>query len=491
MMEMAVLNFKTLNSQYINGEWREGSSSLTIENKNPYNGEVIASYKAASLEDLDAAYKSSEVVQKQWAKTNPIIQRNVFDQAYNIIEENHEAIVDVIIDEIGGTRLKAEFEIGLVQNMLKEAASLPMRMNGSILPSPIDGKENRVYRVPVGVVGVISPFNFPFFLSMKSVAPALATGNGVVLKPHEHTPITGGTMIAKIFESAGLPKGLLNVITTEISEIGDSFVEHPIPRAISFTGSTRTGKHIGEVAGRNLKEVHLELGGNSALVVLKDADIDLAVSAAVFSRFTHQGQICMSANRLIIHEAIYDEFVEKYVSKVSTLTCGNPKDSSTIIGPLINERQVQTTVALIEKGIEEGANPIIKGNVIGNIVEPVVFTEVTPDMTIANEEFFAPVISIMKASSDEEAISIANQTPYGLSGAIHTRNVERGAELAKLMDTGMIHINDGTINDEPNVAFGGVKNSGVGRLNGEWSLDAFTTTKWISIQHEKRSYPYS
>ncbi|GIN87542.1 putative aldehyde dehydrogenase YfmT [Heyndrickxia sporothermodurans] len=488
---MAVLNFKTLNSQYINGEWREGSSSLTIENKNPYNGEVIASYKAASLEDLDAAYKSSEVVQKQWAKTNPIIQRNVFDQAYNIIEENHEAIVDVIIDEIGGTRLKAEFEIGLVQNMLKEAASLPMRMNGSILPSPIDGKENRVYRVPVGVVGVISPFNFPFFLSMKSVAPALATGNGVVLKPHEHTPITGGTMIAKIFESAGLPKGLLNVITTEISEIGDSFVEHPIPRAISFTGSTRTGKHIGEVAGRNLKEVHLELGGNSALVVLKDADIDLAVSAAVFSRFTHQGQICMSANRLIIHEAIYDEFVEKYVSKVSTLTCGNPKDSSTIIGPLINERQVQTTVALIEKGIEEGANPIIKGNVIGNIVEPVVFTEVTPDMTIANEEFFAPVISIMKASSDEEAISIANQTPYGLSGAIHTRNVERGAELAKLMDTGMIHINDGTINDEPNVAFGGVKNSGVGRLNGEWSLDAFTTTKWISIQHEKRSYPYS
>ncbi|MGE6260091.1 aldehyde dehydrogenase family protein [Heyndrickxia sporothermodurans] len=486
-----MLNFKTLNSQYINGEWREGTSSLTIENKNPYNGEVIASYKAASLEDLDAAYKSSEAVQKQWAKTNPIIQRNVFDQAYNTIEENHEAIVDVIIDEIGGTRLKAEFEIGLVQNMLKEAASLPMRMNGSILPSPIDGKENRVYRVPVGVVGVISPFNFPFFLSMKSVAPALATGNGVVLKPHEHTPITGGTMIAKIFESAGLPKGLLNVITTEISEIGDSFVEHPIPRAISFTGSTRTGKHIGEVAGRNLKEVHLELGGNSALVVLKDADIDLAVSAAVFSRFTHQGQICMSANRLIIHEAIYDEFVEKYVSKVSTLTCGNPKDSSTIIGPLINERQVQNTVALIEKGIEEGANPIIKGNVIGNIVEPVVFTEVTPDMTIANEEFFAPVVSIMKASSDEEAISIANQTPYGLSGAIHTRNVERGAELAKLMDTGMIHINDGTINDEPNVAFGGVKNSGVGRLNGEWSLDAFTTTKWISIQHEKRSYPYS
>src|SRR5699024_3665592 len=226
--------------------------------------------------------------------------------------------------------------------------------------SPTDGKENRVYRVPMGVIGVISPFNFPFFLSMKSVAPALAAGNGVVLKPHEHTIITGGTMIAKIFEKAGLPKGLLNVVTTEISEIGDHFVEHPIPRAISFTGSTKVGQHIGSVAAKNLKVIQLELDGNSALVVLDDVDIDLAVSAAVFSRFTHQGQICMSANRLIVHEKVYDEFVEKYVEKVSILTCGDPRNSNTIIGPLINERQVENTITLIEKGIEEGANPIVK-----------------------------------------------------------------------------------------------------------------------------------
>ena len=484
-------NFKTLNSQYIDGAWREGSSSLTIQNKNPYNGEIIAAYKAASIEDLDTAYQSAKSVQKRWSKTNPIVQREVFDKAVQYMEQNHEDIVDVIIDEIGGTRLKAEFEIGLVKNMIKESSTFPMRMTGTILPSPIDNKENRVYRVPVGVVGVISPFNFPFFLSMKSVAPALATGNGVVLKPHEHTPITGGTLLAKIFESAGLPAGLLNVVTTEISEIGDMFVEHPVPAAISFTGSTKIGKHIGEVAGRNLKEVHLELGGNSALVVLEDADIDLAVSAAVFSRFTHQGQICMSANRLIVHENVYEEFVEKYLEKVSGLTCGDPKDPSTIIGPLINERQVKTTADLIEKGIEEGAKVLLKGNITGNVVEPVVFAEVTPDMSLANEEFFAPVVSIMKVSSDEEVIEFANQSSYGLSGAIHTKDVERGAELAKEMETGMIHINDGTINDEPNVAFGGVKNSGVGRLNGEWSLDAFTTTKWISIQHKRRMYPYS
>lgn len=486
-----MLNLKELPGQYIAGEWKDGSSDRMMENKNPYNGELIATYQAASQQDLDNSYQSAQTVQRRWAKTNPVVQREIFDKAVSYIEENHEAIVDVIIDEIGGTRLKAEFEIGLVKNMMKEASTFPMRMDGKILPSTIDDKENRVYREPVGVIGIISPFNFPFFLSMKSVAPALGAGNGVVLKPHEHTPITGGTMIAKIFESAGLPKGLLNVITTEITEIGDHFVEHPVPRSISFTGSTKVGKHIGEVAGRNLKEAHLELGGNSALVVLADADIDLAVSAAVFSRFTHQGQICMSANLLIVHEDVYDEFVEKYTAKVSTLTCGDPKDPNTIIGPLINEQQVKNTITLIEKGIKEGATPIVKGKVVGNVVEPVVFTNVTPDMTLAKEELFAPVISIMKVSSEEEVLAYANESMYGLSGAVHTKDVEHGAELAKQMDTGMIHINDATINDEPTVAFGGVKNSGLGRLNGDWSLDAFTTFKWISIQHKKREYPYS
>ncbi|SES13418.1 aldehyde dehydrogenase (NAD+) [Gracilibacillus ureilyticus] len=482
---------KQLNSQYIGGNWQEGSSSLQIENRNPYNGELIARYQAASKEDVDSAYQAAKKAQKDWEKTNPAVQREVFEKMVKVIEKRHEAIVDIIIREIGGTRLKAEFEIGLVKDMVKEAATFPFRMEGKILPSVTDGKENRVYRVPVGVVGVISPFNFPFFLSMKSVAPALAAGNGVVLKPHEHTVITGGTLIAKLFEEAGLPKGLLNVVTTEISEIGDAFVEHPIPKSISFTGSTQIGRHIGSVAGKNLKEVHLELGGNSGLIVLDDADMDLAVSAAVFSRFTHQGQICMSANRIIIHEDVYETFVEKYIAKVSTLTCGDPNDEKTIIGPLINEKQVKNTVKLIQMAINEGAEPLIKGEVKGNVVEPVVFGNVTKEMTIAKEEIFAPVVSLIKAANDDEILEIVNDTLYGLSGAVHSQNIERAAQLAKQMETGMIHINDGTINDEPNVAFGGMKNSGVGRLNGEWSLDAFTTTKWISIQHNRKQYPYS
>ncbi|MGP4041046.1 aldehyde dehydrogenase family protein [Gracilibacillus sp. D59] len=486
-----MVDLKTLHSQYIDGIWREGKSSLQMENKNPYNGEILAIYQAANREDVDIAYQTAKRIQKDWEAVNPAVKREIFEKAVLVIEEKHESIAQIITKEIGGTRLKAEFEIGLVKNMLKEAATFPFRMEGKILPSVTDGKENRVYRVPVGVVGVISPFNFPFFLSMKSVAPALAAGNGVVLKPHEHTVITGGTMIAKIFEEAGLPKGLLNVVTTEISEIGDAFVEHPIPKSISFTGSTQVGRHIGSVAGKHLKEVHLELGGNSGLIVLDDADIDLAVSAAVFSRFTHQGQICMSANRIIIHEAVYDNFVEKYLAKVSELTCGDPSDEKTIIGPLINEKQVAATSKLIEAGIKEGAKPLIKGEIRGNIVEPVVFGNVTKEMEIAKEEIFAPVVSLIKASNDQEIIEIVNDTSYGLSGAVHTENIERGTQLAKQMETGMIHINDGTINDEPNVAFGGMKNSGVGRLNGEWSLDAFTTTKWISIQHNRKQFPYS
>ena len=487
-----MVNFKELESQYIDGEWRDGSSQLKMENRNPYNDDLIASSHAASKAGVDEAYKAAASAQRDWAKSNIMKKREVMENAVVYIEENYDDIASIIMEELGATKLKADFEIGLVINMLKESSTYPARMVGSIHPSAIDEyKENRVYRNPIGVVGVLSPFNFPFFLSVKSVAPALATGNGVVLKPHEDTTITGGTMIAKIFEEAGLPKGLFNVISTEISEIGDSVVDHPIPQSISFTGSTPVGKHIGQVAGGNLKETHLELGGNNAFIVLDDADIDLAVSAAVFSRFTHQGQICMSSNRLVLHEAIYDEFVEKFKNKVMELKCGDPQDSETIIGPLINKRQVENTQKLVDKAIEEGANPIVQRGVEGNVFKPVVFTDVKPEMSYLQEEFFAPVVSILKVSSDEEAVEVANKSPYGLSGALHTSDVERGTELAKQVYTGMIHINDGSIDDDPTVAFGGVKNSGIGRLNGKWSLDAFTTTQWISVQHKPRQYPYS
>ncbi|CAM4158239.1 aldehyde dehydrogenase family protein [Lederbergia lenta] len=485
-----MLQLKSLGNQYIDGEWREGQSENILHNVNPYNKEVLLSYKMATEADVDAAYKASLRAQDEWAKVNPYKKRDILEKAVHYIDEHEEEITNIIMDELGGTRLKAAFEIGLVKNMIKEAATFPLRMEGKILPSIEDGKENRLYRLPIGVVGVISPFNFPFFLSMKSVAPALGAGNGVVLKPHEETPVTGGTLIAKIFEEAGIPKGLLNVIVTDIKEIGDSFVEHPIPRVISFTGSTKVGSYIGQLAMKHFKKPILELGGNSAFIVMDDADLDYAVNAATFSRFTHQGQICMSANRILVQKPVYEEFIAKYKEKAASLKVGDPRDPETIIGPVVNERQAENLQAMIDKGIEQGAKAVLLGNIEGNMVAPTILTDVTPDMDVAQEELFGPVICIIPFETEEEAIAIANDTKFGLSGALHTKNLERGVEMAKQIHTGMIHVNDITINDEPIVAFGGEKHSGIGRLNGEWSLEEFTTLKWISVNYGQRVFPY-
>lgn len=476
--------------QFIAGEWRTGSADKILVDRNPYDGSPVAEFTIADVNDIDEAYRAAASAKLEWDKVNPYAKRAVFERAVSYVEQHFDEITTTIIAELGGTRLKAAFEIGLVIDMLKEAATLPLRMEGRILPSPIDEKENRLYREPVGVVGVISPFNFPFFLGMKSVAPALATGNGVVLKPHEDTPIIGGTLFGEIFEAAGLPPGLLNVVVTEIAAIGDAFLEHPVPRVISFTGSTAVGRHVAEVAVRNFKKPILEMGGNNALIVLADADLELAVDAAVFSRFTHQGQVCMSANRVLVHQDIYDTFLEKYVAKVASLPVGDPNDPATILGPLINQKQADSLNSLVEQGIAEGARAVLRGEVNGTLFSPTVLVDVTPEMSVAQEEMFGPVACVIPFATDEEAVALANNSRYGLSGAVHTSNIEYGVEIAKRIETGMVHINDTTIHDEPIVAFGGEKQSGLGRLNGEWSLNEFTTLKWISVHHGRRQFPY-
>lgn len=476
--------------QFIAGEWRTGSMDKVLVDRNPYDGSTVAEFNIASVSDIDEAYRAAERAKLEWDRVNPYAKRAVFERAVSYVEEHMADITEIIIDELGGTRLKAGFEIGLVLDMLKEAATFPLRMEGRIVPSPIDEKENRLYREPVGVIGVISPFNFPFFLGMKCVAPALAAGNGVVLKPHEDTPITGGVLFGEIFEAAGLPPGLLNVVITEIPAIGDAFVEHPVPSVIAFTGSAAVGAHVASVAARNLKKPILELGGNSALIVLEDADLDLAVDAAVFSRFTHQGQICMSANRVLIHRSVYEEFTARYVAKAASLPVGDPRDPNTILGPLINQKQADTLAAQVEQGIAEGAHPMLRGEVNGTLFHPTVLTDVTPEMSVMQEELFGPVACLVAFDTEDEAVEIANNTRFGLSGAVHTKDLTHGVEVAKRINTGMIHINDTTIHDEPIVAFGGDKNSGLGRLNGEWSLNEFTTMKWISIHHGRRQFPY-
>ncbi|MFF4044495.1 aldehyde dehydrogenase family protein [Streptomyces sp. NPDC001816] len=482
--------FSELAQQYIDGEWRPGTGSWDVIDFNPYDDEKLASITVATVDEVDQAYKSAARVQKQWAATNPYTRRAVFERALRLIEDREQEIADLIIAELGGTRVKAGFELHLAKEFLRESVHLALRPEGKILPSPTDGKENRVYRVPVGVVGVISPFNFPFLLSIKSVAPALALGNGVVLKPHQNTPIAGGTLVAKIFEEAGLPGGLLNVVVTDIAEIGDAFIEHPIPKVISFTGSDKVGRHVATVCASHFKRSVLELGGNSALVVLDDADIDYAVDAAVFSRYVHQGQVCMAANRVLVDRSIADEFTEKFVAKVRTLKVGDPRDPQTVIGPVINSAQANAVSGTVEQALAEGATALVHGITTGNLVEPSVLTDVPADSALLQQEVFGPVVFLVPFDGEEEAVRIVNDTPYGLSGAVHTGDIERGVAFAKQIDTGMFHVNDGTVHDEPLVPFGGEKHSGLGRLNGETTLEAFTTIKWISVQHGRSGFPF-
>ncbi|MFI9254011.1 aldehyde dehydrogenase family protein [Streptomyces sp. NPDC053069] len=482
--------FTDLALQYIDGEWRPGTGSWDVIDFNPYDDEKLASITVATVDEVDQAYRAAARAQKQWAGTNPYARRTVFERALRLIEDREQEIADLIIAELGGTRVKAGFELHLAKEFLRESIHLALRPEGRILPSPVDGKENRVYRVPVGVVGVISPFNFPFLLSIKSVAPALALGNAVVLKPHQNTPIAGGTLLAKIFEEAGLPGGLLNVVVTDIAEIGDAFIEHPVPKVISFTGSDKVGRHVATVCAANFKRSVLELGGNSALVVLDDADIDYAVDAAVFSRFVHQGQVCMAANRVLVDASVAEEFTEKFVAKVKSLKVGDPRDPQTVIGPVINSQQANAIAGSVEQAVAEGATALVRGGTSGNLVEPSVLTDVPADSALLQQEIFGPVVFLVPFDGEEEALRIVNDTPYGLSGAVHTGDIERGVAFAKQIDTGMFHVNDGTVHDEPIVPFGGEKHSGIGRLNGETTLEAFTTVKWISVQHGRSAFPF-
>ncbi|MGX4690646.1 aldehyde dehydrogenase family protein [Streptomyces sp. JNUCC 63] len=482
--------FTDLAQQYIDGEWRPGSGSWDIIDFNPYDGEKLASITIATVDEVDQAYRSAARAQKEWAATNPYARRAVLEKALRLVEEREREITEVIIAELGGTHLKAGFELHLAKEFLRESAHLALHPEGKILPSPVDGKENRVYRVPVGVVGVISPFNFPFLLSLKSVAPALALGNGVVLKPHQDTPVTGGTLIAKIFEDAGLPAGLLNVVVTDIAEIGDAFLEHPVPKVISFTGSDKVGRHVATVCASHFKRSVLELGGNSAIVVLDDADLDYAVDAAVFSRYVHQGQVCMAANRVLVDRSVAEEFTEKFVAKVKSLRVGDPSDPRTVIGPVINSTQANDLSGAVEQALAEGATALVRGGTTDNLVEPSVLTDVPADSSLLRQEVFGPVAFVIPFDGEEEAVRIVNDTPYGLSGAVHTADVERGVAFARRIDTGMFHVNDGTVHDEPLVPFGGEKHSGVGRLNGETTVDAFTTAKWISVQRGRSEFPF-
>ncbi|WP_409292626.1 aldehyde dehydrogenase family protein [Peribacillus sp. SCS-37] len=479
------------NKLMVGGKWREGSSLKYCTVTNPFNDEVLTELKYASKEDIHEAYQAAEEAQKSWSNSNPYERIAILEKAAQIVQDKKEELIQLLVEETGSSQLKAAVEVDCAVGDLKLASTFPMMMGADIRPSGIPGKENRVYREPVGVVGAITPWNWPFHLTMRVVAPAIATGNAIVIKPDFQTPISGGLIIAKIFEEAGLPNGLIQVTVADLEEIGDYFVEHPVPSVISFTGSTAAGRHVGSLAVKHVKKPALELGGNNAFIVLDDADLDQAVSAAVFGKYMHSGQICIAINRIIIDRKLYEPFVQKFLEKTAQVKVGDPQNSDTIIGPMINRKQVERALSIIDKSREEGARVVKEGNVNGNLMEPFVLVDVKNHMTIAQNEIFAPVACIIPVDGEEEAVRVANDSPFGLSGAVFSGSIERGIQVAKQIKTGMIHVNDQTVNVETNIPFGGEKASGLGRYCGEWAFEEFTTVKWISVQKQPRQYPFS
>lgn len=482
--------YTKLNKSYINGQWVEGDSGRSFDNINPFDNSLLATIQMASLQQVNQAYSYASTSQKEWAR-NAQLRKAVFKKAIHYFEKNRDQIIELLIQESGSSFLKSNIEMDTTIDVLKESLSVVDRLyEVRTEDSSVPHKVNEIHRLPLGVVSSIAPFNFPLFLSMRTIAPALALGNAVVHKADLQVGLISGSVIAKAFEEAGIPAGVFQSILTRTSVIADLMVEHPAVRLVSFTGSTEVGRHIGAVAGAQFKRVALELGGNGPFVVLEDADVDQAVKAAVFGKFLHQGQICMITNRIIVHEDLYDEFVEKFVAHVKTIPFGDPRNHNVIIGPIINEKQRQGIEEMITKAKVAGTDVLLDGQVVGNVLTPTIFGDVKNDSELAQTEIFGPVAPIIKAKSDLEAIEFANDTIYGLSSAIFSGDVDLARKFALDIEFGMTHINDQTVNDETRIPFGGMRQSGVGRFGNPWVVDEFTETKWISVQTKPREYPF-
>ncbi|GAA5194681.1 benzaldehyde dehydrogenase [Rugosimonospora acidiphila] len=486
---MTVFDESIWRSKIFLDKWRAASEgdAAVVE---PATGQELSRIGKAGPDDVARAAQIAREAQAGWAARPHTERAAVLRRAGDLWVEHADEVAGWLVREAGSVPGKAQFEVGLVTQECYEAAALPSRAYGELLPSA-EPRMSWTQRAPVGVVGVISPFNFPIILAVRSVAPALALGNAVILKPDPRTAVSGGVTVARIFEEAGLPPGVLQVLPGGV-DAGEALINEPPVRVISFTGSTAAGRRVGQLAAASLKRVHLELGGNSALVVLDDADLDRAVSAAAWGSYLHQGQICMTTGRHLVAEPLYDEYVARLADKATHLPVGNPATDQVALGPLIDARQRDKVHQLVTRTVESGAKLAAGGEYEGLFYRPTVLADVTPDMPAYAEEVFGPVAPVIPFSTMDDAARLAADSEYGLSLGILTRDVMRGLALAQRIPTGVVHINDQTVSDEANVPFGGVGASGTGsRFGGAAAnVDAFTDTRWVTVRGEIAPYPF-
>jgi benzaldehyde dehydrogenase (NAD) len=464
----------------------EGGDAAVIE---PATGAELGRTGIASPADVARATRLAAAAQPAWAAVPHTERAALLRRAAAIWEANAPEIEQWVIRESGKIVPAAQFETHVSLGEIYEATTLPSRPYGDLLPSE-QPRLSFAERVPAGVVGVISPFNFPQILGIRSVAPALALGNAVVLKPDPRTAVCGGVVLARVFEEAGLPDGLLHVLPGGV-DAGEAVITDPLVRIVSFTGSTAAGRRVGELAARHLKRVHLELGGNSALIVLDDVDLDRAVSAGAWGSFLHQGQICMTTGRHLVQQSIYEEYISRLADKASHLPVGDPATEQVALGPIIDAGQRDKVHSLVTATVDAGARLAAGGTYEGLFYRPTVLAEVTPGMPAYASEVFGPVAPVVPFATAEDAAKLAADSEYGLSLGILTRDVMRGLELSRKIPTGIVHINDQTVDDEPNIPFGGLLASGTGaRFGGTANLDAFTETRWVTIRGDITPYPF-
>ena len=484
----ALLGGNTWQGKIFDGAWRAGSGG-TQQVKEPATGDTLGEVGVAHAEDAYTAAKSAAKAQREWAATTPRERAAVLRKAGLLFEEHKHEIREWIIREAGSIQPKAGLETQSASDECFEASALPSAVQGEVLASN-EPHWSFARQKPIGVVSVIAPFNFPLLLAIRAVAPALALGNAVLLKPDPRTAVCGGVVIARIFEEAGLPAGVLQLLPGD-HQVGAAVVDAPEVGCVAFTGSTNAGRKIGETCGRLLKRAHLELGGNNAMIVLPGVDVAKAASAAAFGSFLHQGQICMTTGRHLVHESVYEDYVSALAEKAKNLPVGDPFQEQVALGPIIDEGQLSRIGSIVDETVEQGGTLVAGGQRDGKFFPPTVLTDLTPEHAAWQQEIFGPVAPVMRFSTVEEAIELANASEFGLSISI-LGDVGQAMAIADQLDSGKVHINEQTVADEANAPFGGTKDSGNGsRVGGmRHNIESFTETQWVTVRGDIAPYPF-
>lgn len=466
-------------------------SATTFDRLNPVTGEVATTAPAATIADANAACEAAAVAFPIWSAMGPNARRALLNKAADALEAKAPQFIEAMMGEIGATRGWAGFNLMLAAGIVREAAAMTTQIGGEVIPSDKPGCIAMALREPVGVMLGIAPWNAPIILGVRAIAMPLACGNTVVLKASEQCPRTHG-LIVEAFEEAGLPKGAVTLVSNapkDAAEIVGALVDHPAVRRINFTGSTAVGKIIAIRAAGHLKPVLLELGGKAPLIVLDDADLEEAVKAAAFGAFMNSGQICMSTERIIVVDSVADAFVEKFAAKVGAMPVGDPREGKTPLGAVVDQKTVDHVKSLVADALGAGAVQVNGGDADGVLMPAHVIDKVTPEMKLFRDESFGPVVGIVRARDEAHAIELANDTEYGLSAAVFTRDTARGLRVARQIKSGICHVNGPTVHDEAQMPFGGTKASGYGRFGGKAGIDSFTELRWITIETQPGHYP--